>query len=176
MRLRLVIRLIVVLLLLPYAGASAAPEPGQAARVPKFKLTSLDGRQVTLDSLKGKVVVINFWGIWCALCHKEMPDVQKLYEKYASDPGVAILTINTDEDPGDVPPWMKERGYTFPVLLDNGYVTKAGLEVFPTTWVLDRDGRKVFEKRGFAENLLDEFSSRVEEIRTTTRARTTGQE
>lgn len=175
MRTRLVIRFVVALLLLAHAGASAAPEPDQAARVPKFKLKSLDGRQVTLDSLKGKVVVINFWGIWCALCHKEMPDVQKLYERYAGDPGVAILTINTDENPGDVPPWMKERGYSFPVLLDNGYVTKAGLEVFPTTWVLDGDGRKVFEKRGFAEKLLDEFTARVEEIRALTPARTTGQ-
>ena len=150
--------------------ASAAPQAPAAGitspvPVPKFKLKSLDGRQVSLESVKGRIVVINFWGIWCTQCLKEMPEVQQLHEKYASDPEVAILTINTDEKPADVPPWMTRHGYTFPVLLDKGYVTKAGLEVFPTSWFLDGEGRKVYEKVGFTEHLFADFSSRVESIR-----------
>ena len=168
------IRLAALLLVATFGVvASAAPQAPKApkagsttpVKVPKFKLKSLDGSQVSLDSLKGKIVVINFWGIWCTQCLREMPELQKLHEKYAGDPGVAVLTINTDEKPADVPLWMKEHGYTFPVLLENGYITKARIEVFPTSWFLDGEGRKVFEKVGFTEKLFDEFGSRVESMR-----------
>lgn len=162
MRARLIARFAVLVLML---ASLAGAEPAAPSRVPKFKLKTLDGKQVTLDSLKGKVVVINFWGIWCTQCLKEMPEVQKLHEKYASDPDVAILTINTDPNPADVPPWMKQKGYSFPVLLDDGYTEKAGLDIFPTTWFLDREGRKVSEKTGFTEKLFEEFSGRLESIR-----------
>ncbi len=150
------------------AARLAAP-----ARPEAFTLKTLDGRPVSLDSLKGKIVVINFWGIWCGWCVKEMPDLQKLHEKYAADPDVAVLTIDNDDDPSDVPPWMKQRGFTFPVLFDDGYVRKVGVHAFPTTWFLDREGRKVFEKVGWSEKLLEEFGWRVEAIRgatTTTRS------
>lgn len=145
------------------AARIANPSP-----VAAFNLKSLEGKQVTLESLKGKIVVINYWGIWCGWCVKEMPDLQKLHEKYAADPDVAILTIDNDQNPADVPPWMKQKGYTFPVLLDDGYVTKVGIHAFPTTWFLDREGRKVFEKVGWSEKLLEEFSWRVEAIRAAT--------
>jgi len=135
------------------------------ASIGAFNLKSLDGKPVSLESLKGKIVVINFWGIWCGWCVKEMPDVQKLHEKYAADPDVAILTIDNDQNPADVPPWMKEKGFTFPVLLDDGYVDKQEVHVFPTTWFLDREGRKVFEKVGWSEKLVEEFSWRIEAIR-----------
>jgi thiol-disulfide isomerase/thioredoxin len=141
--------------------------------VSAFNLKTLDGRPVTLESLKGRTVVINFWGIWCGWCVKELPDLQKLHEKYAADPDVAILTIDNDQNPSDVPPWMKQRGFTFPVLLDDGYVTKAGVHAFPTTWFLDRQGRKVFEKVGWSEKLLEEFSWRVEATRGATTSRST---
>jgi Flp pilus assembly protein TadD/thiol-disulfide isomerase/thioredoxin len=133
---------------------------------PSFKLKSLNGQVVTLESLKGKVAVINFWGIWCGWCVREMPDFQKLYVKYRDDPEVAILTIDNDENPDEVPPWMKEKGYTFPVLLDDGYVSDtAEIRAFPTTWFLDREGRKAFVKIGWSEKLLEEFSWRVEALR-----------
>jgi len=149
------------------SAAPQAPKAGSTApvKVPNFKLKALDGSQVSLDSLRGQTVVINFWGIWCTQCLREMPELQKLHEKYAGDPGVTVLTINTDEKPADVPPWMKQHGYTFPVLLENGYITKARIGVFPTSWFLDGEGRKVFEKVGFTEKLFDDFSARVESIR-----------
>jgi tetratricopeptide (TPR) repeat protein len=145
-----------------------SPEPAAA-----FSLKSLDGKVVSLDSLKGKVVVINFWGIWCGWCVKEMPDLQKLHEQYKADPDVAILTIDNDRDPGEVPPWMKQRNFTFPVLIDDGYVDRIGVNAFPTTWFLDRDGRKAFVKVGWSEKLVEEFGWRIEAIRagTTTAAR-----
>jgi tetratricopeptide (TPR) repeat protein len=136
------------------------PEPA-----PAFNLKTLDGTRVSLDSLKGKIVAINFWGIWCGWCIQELPDYQKLYDKYKNDPDIVILTIDNDHNPDDVPPWMKQKGYTFPVLLDDGFVAKAGITAFPTTWFLDREGRRVFVKVGWSEKLLEEFSWRLEAIR-----------
>ena len=131
-----------------------------------FNLKALDGNRVSLESLKGKIVVINFWGIWCGWCVQELPEYQKLYEKYAGESDVAILTIDNDPNPDDVPPWMAQKKYTFPVLIDDGYVDKAGLHAFPTTWFVDAQGRKLFEKVGWSEKLLEEFSWRIEAIRT----------
>ncbi len=136
---------------------------------PAFNLRTMDGRKISLESLKGKVVVINFWGIWCGWCVQEMPDLQKLHEKYVNDPDVAVITIDNDDNPDDVPPWMKAKGYTFPVLFDDGYVSKnAGITAFPTTWFLDKDGRKAYVKVGWSEKLLEEFSWRIESLRTGT--------
>ncbi|MCX6539013.1 MAG: redoxin domain-containing protein [Acidobacteria bacterium] len=135
------------------------------AAVLPFNLKTLDGQPVSLDSLKGKMVVINFWGIWCGWCVRELPDYQKLFAKYAGDTGVVILTINNDRNPDDVPPWVAQKKYTFPVLIDDGYVDKVPLNTFPTTWFLDQQGRRVFEKIGWSEQLLEEFSWRIDAIR-----------
>ena len=137
-----------------------APEPALA-----FNLKTLKGKQVLLTSLKGKIVAINFWGIWCGWCVKEMPEFQNLYEHYKDDPDVAILTINNDRNPESVPPWMEKKGYTFPVLLDDGYVNKAGIQGFPTTWFLNREGQIAFLKRGWTKELEEEFGWRIEALR-----------
>ena len=136
------------------------PEP-----VPAFTLKDLFGRPVSLDSLKGRIVVVNFWGIWCGWCVQELPAYQRLFEKYANDPQVAILTIDNDSNPDDVSPWMSQKKFTFPVLIDDQYVSKASLKAFPTTWFLDQQGRKVFEKVGWSQELEEEFGWRIEALR-----------
>ena len=96
---------------------------------------------------------------------KEMPEFQNLYEHYKDDPDVEILTINNDLNPESVPPWMEKKGYTFPVLLDDGYVNKAGIQGFPTTWFLNREGQIAFLKLGWTKELEEEFSWRIEALR-----------
>jgi thiol-disulfide isomerase/thioredoxin/Tfp pilus assembly protein PilF len=142
------------------AARRTSPPPA-----PDFKLKTLDGREVSLASLKGKTAVVNFWGVWCGWCVREMPEYQQLSKKYANDPSVAILTINNDSDVSNVRRWMAEQKYDFAVLLDEGFVRKNKIEAFPTTWFLDRNGRIAYEKRGWTQKLLEEFSWRVEELK-----------
>lgn len=142
--------------------AARLPSP---AAVPPFTLKDLAGTRVSLDGLKGRIVVINYWGIWCGWCVQELPAYQKLYEKYANDPQVVVLTIDNDANPDDVPPWMAQKKFTFPVLFDDQYVSKVGIQAFPTTWFLDQEGRKVFEKVGWSQELQEEFSWRIEALR-----------
>jgi Tfp pilus assembly protein PilF/thiol-disulfide isomerase/thioredoxin len=132
---------------------------------PDFKLKTLAGREVSLASLKGKTAVVNFWGVWCGWCVREMPEYQQLSKKYANDPSVAILTINNDSDVSNVRRWMAEQKYDFDVLLDDGFVRKNKIEAFPTTWFLDRNGRIAYDHKGWTQKLLEEFSWRVEELK-----------
>ncbi len=143
------------------AGRLADPK-----KAPGFGLKDLEGKTLTLDELAGRVAVINYWGIWCGWCVIEMPEFQQLHERYADDPDVVVLSINNDSNPDDVPPWMTEKGYDFRVLLDDGYVSSvAEVTAFPTSWFLDRQGRIVYEKVGWSEKLLEEFTWRLEDLK-----------
>ena len=131
---------------------------------PSFQLDPLDGNPVSLASLKGKVVVVNFWGIWCGYCVEELPEYQQLKQKYARDPRVVVLTVNNDGNPDQVRKWMRSKKYDFPVLLDNGFAQKEKVLAWPTTWFIDPQGRMAFKKEGWTEHLLEEFSWRIDAL------------
>ena len=133
--------------------------------IPDFALRTLDGGGMSSDDVKGKIVVVNFWGMWCGWCMEEMPDVQKLHERYRGDPQVRVLTIDNDQNTDAVRDWMREKKYNFPVLLDEGYASQAGITGFPHTWFLDRDGRRAFEQPGWSKYLVEEFGWRIEALR-----------
>jgi thiol-disulfide isomerase/thioredoxin len=115
--------------------------------------------------MAGKILAINFWGTWCGPCVLEMPEFQKFHEEYRNDPDVVVLTINNDTNPDVVAPWMEKRGFDYVNLLDDGYVGRMGVQSFPTTWFVDREGRIAFIKEGWSESLAEEFSWRVEVLR-----------
>lgn len=131
-----------------------------------FRLRGVDGRTLSLDSLRGKILVINAWGMWCGPCVAEMPELQKLASQYAADSSVRILTIDNDPNTDELRTWLAKKGYTFTTLLDDGYLGRSDLHVFPTTWFVDPRGRKVFTKTGSSEHLAEEFAWRIEAIRT----------
>ncbi|HEX3928438.1 MAG TPA: redoxin domain-containing protein [Gemmatimonadales bacterium] len=136
--------------------------------LPPFRLKTVDGRVMTLDSLKGKVAVINNWGMWCGPCVAEMPEFQKLAAQFAGDSTVRILTIDArDANVDDLRDWLRKKHYTFETLLDDGYLLANDIHDFPTTWVLDPAGRVVFTKAGWSEQLVEEFGWRIAMARTT---------
>ena len=138
----------------------SGPEP-----ITAFDLKSLDCSGLSSADLQGTITVINVWGLWCGWCLEEMPDFQKLHEQYRRDPEVRILTIDNDTSPEKVRDWMRRKKFDFRVLLDDGYLDKTGVHAFPTTWFLDKEGRKVFEKVGYSRYLAEEFAWRIEAIR-----------
>lgn len=108
-----------------------------------FTLTDLNGTAWTLKSLKGKVILLNFWATWCPPCNRELPDMQALYDKY-KDQGLVVLAI-TDEETSKVQPFIAKRKLTYPILLDpNRKVNdEFGIEGIPRTFVYDREGNLV---------------------------------
>jgi peroxiredoxin len=106
-----------------------------------FTLSDLQGKTWSMNELRGKIVLVNFWATWCPPCRSEMPDLQKLYTKY-KDQGLVVLSIS-DEDMDKVSAYVKENGYTYPILLDAGRKVNEMFEIqgIPKSFVYDREGK-----------------------------------
>jgi peroxiredoxin len=124
---------------------------------PDFALTTLEGESVTLDSLRGEVVLVNFWATWCPPCRVEMPGFERVYRDRRDD-GFTIVAISTDRGGVDaVRDFLETRDLTFPVAMaDAGMVRDFGdLRALPTSFLIDRQGRVRHEVSGiFAEPAL----------------------
>jgi len=120
-------------------------------RAPDFTLETLDGTPVTLSRLHGKVVFVNFWASWCHPCQEEMPGFEKFYTKHKSDQW-ALLAVNVEEKSAreNVASFVKDRGYTFPVLLDpDGKVANEySVTGIPVTFVVAPEGKVVHVLEG----------------------------
>jgi tetratricopeptide (TPR) repeat protein len=137
----------------------AEPEP-----LPDFEHDWMNGGRFSSESLKGKVAVINFWGVWCGPCVREAPEIQEFAEKFRDHPDVVFITVANDLDPETTRDFMAEKGYDFPVIFDEGLVRLANIRGFPTTLFVDRDGRIVFSYLGASLHLVDEYTWRVEAL------------
>ena len=130
-----------------------------------FQLARLDGEMVDSADLDGKIAVLHFWGTWCGPCVVEMPEYQKLDERYRDDPEVQVLSISNDRTNDVIEEYLAKNNFDFTVLVDDNYVDGAGVNAWPTTWFVDREGYVQFVKVGTALKLDEEFSWRVEAIR-----------
>jgi len=110
-------------------------------KAPAFKLTSLAGPEVTLDSLKGKVVLLDFWATWCGPCKQIMPVIQKLSEEF-KDKGVAVFGVNTwEKKDGAAKSYMESKKYTYGCLLTGEDLAKTyGITGIPTLIIINKDG------------------------------------
>ena len=136
------------------AGASllgphvqAAPEPAYTVSAwqgatPPFQVLDTQGKSWRLDELKGRAVLINFWASWCEPCRAEMPTLQQIADLYGPDK-LLVLALNFKEHPNRAIQFAATTGLNLPVLLDpQGQTARAwGVKVFPTTLLIDRQGR-----------------------------------
>jgi len=106
-----------------------------------FELEDLDGNLISLSSMRGKVVFLNFWATWCPPCRAEMPSMEKLYNKFASR-DFEIVAVNLQEKNKQVSKFVADNGLTFKILLDkSGSIGAAyGARSIPTTYIISKDG------------------------------------
>jgi peroxiredoxin len=115
-------------------------------RAPAFALKDMQGQSVTLESLKGKVVVLNFWTKTCGPCLEEMPELAELTKILRDRRDVVVLAVSTDEGPEDVKPTLQtvlREPPPFAVLFDPDLRVvkeKYGTRLFPETWFIDKQG------------------------------------
>jgi thiol-disulfide isomerase/thioredoxin len=146
--------LIVVILMLVggsiYLGSASSSRPDYVPAAvasigdvaPGFLLQDTKGNKVSLQSLRGKVVLVNFWATWCPPCRAEMPSMEKLNEAMAGEDFV-LLAINVEENGRDVvPAFLEKSPHSFTVLYDDqGVVQKQyGVYKFPESFVIRKDG------------------------------------
>ncbi len=110
-----------------------------------FTLLDLHGKSWNLKSLKGKVVLLNFWATWCPPCRKEIPDLDALYNHFRKQ-GLVILAIS-DEDANKVKPFIAAQGISYSVLLDPGRKVNTLFNVngIPKTFIYNRSGKLATE-------------------------------
>jgi peroxiredoxin len=141
----------------PTATPALPVGPVIGALAPDFALFGLAGSTVSLDDLRGKYVVLNFWATWCGLCRAEMPELQAIAEQYA-ERGVVVLAINYGETEDEVARFAADHGLTFAMGLDSdGAVTRRyQVRTIPTSLVIDEEGVVVarFQGRVTAEAIV----------------------
>ena len=111
-----------------------------------WSLVDLDGNHAQLGDFQGEVILINFWATWCPPCRAEMPSLDKLYADYGSK--VKFLIVS-NEDPEPLKEYMASKGYGFPVMLTlSAPPEPLKTSSIPTTFILNKKGRIVFNKKG----------------------------
>ena len=120
---------------------------------PEMQFQMLDGRPMHLSEAKGKVVFLDLWGTWCVQCVAEMPTVQKLYEHYRDDGRVQMLIVSRMDSPERIRTYAARNHYTLPFyrMRDADIPTSMQLRQYPSTFVLDKQGRIAVEHTGAAD-------------------------
>jgi thiol-disulfide isomerase/thioredoxin len=149
-----------------------------AKNAPDFRLVNLEGTEVSFASLKGKVVIVDFWATWCGPCIASFPSMQKMVQKYKNDPNVAFIFIDTWENVPNrkklVEDFVSKNKYTFNVLYDKlieegssdfAVVKDYEVEGIPTKFVVDGTGQIRFKSIGWSGNefaFMQELSLMIE--------------
>jgi peroxiredoxin len=122
-----------------FGDSETIPKAGDKA--PSFTVKGLDGNGLKLDDLKGKAVVLNFWGTFCEPCRDEMPALQKQAEKWASS-GLAVIGMNLGENAVTVKSFVDQYKIRFPIYLDEDESIRKryGVMYYPTTYFIKPDG------------------------------------
>jgi thiol-disulfide isomerase/thioredoxin len=119
------------------------PELARARMAPPFEVTTIDGKRVSLDSLQGKVVLLDFWATWCMPCQKALPHMKEIAKKFQDEP-LVILSVSLDKDEGQWKDFIAKNKMTWPQYRDGGFggpVAKLfGVEAIPNTFTIDTDG------------------------------------
>ena len=118
--------------------------------LPKLALTTVDGRPFDASTLRGKVVLLDFFASWCGICRQELPQLKAAYAKYQADPNVVFLLVSIDEDDKRLQRYLNEMKFPFPVarLTPAQAETAMGFDNVPATFYVDAAGLVRYQLNG----------------------------
>ena len=124
-------------------------------------MKDVEGKSISTASLKGKVVIINFWATWCPPCRAEIPDLIKLQEKYKDK--LQIIGISDDDDPpATVKKWADAHGMNYPIVMSNDELRKVfvGVRALPTSFILNPESKMMIRHVGMLQAPVTEAETR----------------
>ncbi len=125
--------------LIPTATAAL---PTSVVPAPEWTLETPDGKTISNHDFAGKPIVLNFWGTWCPPCREEIPALIELQKTFA-DRGLTVIGVAIESNPGVLPDFIEKNAINYPVVLGNEKTLTdfGGVQVFPTTFFIDRAGK-----------------------------------
>ncbi len=143
------------------------PELARARMAPPFAITTMDGQNISLDNLNGRVVLIDFWATWCQPCREAMPHVRDIARKFQGQP-LVVLSVSLDSDQKKWKDFVEKNGMTWPQYYDGGFSGPVaqlfGVHAIPNTFTIDSDGVLQDEHIGDA-SIEGKLKKLVERIR-----------
>jgi thiol-disulfide isomerase/thioredoxin len=142
-----------------------ALDPNSAAQTPlDFTITALDGKKLQLKTLKGKVLIFDFWATWCEPCRIQHPMYEEVKKLYANRTDVEFLNLSADEDRDAVPNFLLEQKWDRKVYFDDGLARLLNVTGIPTTVLFNKKGTVSSRMNGFLpESFVDQLRARIEE-------------
>jgi thiol-disulfide isomerase/thioredoxin len=151
------------------------PELARARMAPPFTVTTLDGQQVSMDDLQGKVVLLDFWATWCAPCREALPHMREIAKKFQGQP-LVLLSVSLDDNEQAWKDFVAKNGMTWLQYRDGGFtgpISKLfGVQAIPHTFTIDADGVLQDEHIGDAavEGKLKKLIAHAREMQTAQKA------
>lgn len=144
---------------------------------PDFSFTSSEGEHITLDDLRGKVVLLDFWGTWCPPCVESVPELRDLYKRYSKDGVFMLLGISSDSDEAEWKEFTAKNKMVWPQYRDKDrrIHRSFGIRAFPTYVLIDHEGIVRFTSVGMswrsAADLSEAIKKQMKIVAKTTEAR-----
>jgi thiol-disulfide isomerase/thioredoxin len=131
----------------------------------EFTVTGLDGKKLQLASLKGKLLILDFWATWCVPCRVQHPLYETLRERFGARGDVAFLEMNSDDDRTVVEPFLTAEKWDKAVYFEDGLARLLNVMNIPTTILIDKSGRLASRMDGFdPSTFLDQMAGRIQEL------------
>jgi len=160
----------VACILMLVVGSIACQKMGKQAMArkggpaPEFTLKRLDGSDVTLSTLRGKVVLIEFWATWCPPCRESLPNLQKLYSRFRKS-GVRVISVAVKDNAAEVRNFVEKEGLTFDICMDDDAVSRLyDVRGIPALFIVDTEGVIRHQLEGYRPSVDEEIAARVEDL------------
>lgn len=133
--------------------------------MPSFTIVSDDGSQLRSASLKGKVILVNFFATWCPPCQKELASVQRtLWPKYKDNKDFVLLVIGREHSDADLRKYNEKKGFDFPLRPDKDRAIFGAFakSLIPRSYLVGKDGKIIYAGKGYTDEEFAELMTKIE--------------